>query len=153
MPWRTAALTAAAHPQVLLHPFTTQVEIAVLEADVLVDVIGAGIDRERRRVGLAQHLDLALAQLDVACRQVVVDRAVGPFAYHPGDAQHVLAADVDVVVDHALDDAGVVAQVDEGEMLTVLTPASDPSADADGLADVLGSEFAAQVRAHRGGLR
>ncbi len=109
-----------------------------------------GIDRERRRVGAAEHLDLALPEFDVAGRQVVVDRALGPLADDTGDAQHVLAAHVDVVVDHTLDDAGVVAQVDEGEVLAVLAAAADPAADADGLADVLGAQLAAQVGAHRG---
>ena len=125
-------------PQVLLHPLAPQVEVAVLEADVLVDVVGAGVDRERRRVGLAQDLDLALAQLDLAGRQVLVDRALRPLADDAGDPQHVLAAHVDVVVDHALHDARVVAQVDEGEMLAVFAATADPAADADGLADVVG---------------
>jgi hypothetical protein len=66
---RTAALTADG-PQVLLHPLASQVEVAVLQADVLVDVVGAGVDRERWRLGLAEDLDLAVADLDLAGRQV-----------------------------------------------------------------------------------
>ncbi len=139
--------------EVLLHPLAAKVEVAVLETDVLVDVVGASIDRERWWIGLAEHLDLALAQLDPAGRQVLVDRALGPVAHDAGDAQHVLAANVDVVVDHALDDARVVSQVDEGQMLPVLTTTADPAADADGVADVLGAQLTAQVRAHRRRLR
>ena len=62
---RMAALTVERSPQVLLHPLPTEVEVAVLEPDVLVDVVGAGVDRERRRVGLAEHLDDTLAELDL----------------------------------------------------------------------------------------
>ena len=94
-----------ADPQVLLHPLATQVEVAVLEADVLVDVVGAGVDRERRRVGLAQHLDDAVADLDLTGRQGGVDGALRALAHDAGDAHDVLAAHVDVVVDDALDDA------------------------------------------------
>jgi hypothetical protein len=90
------------YPQVLLHALASQVEVPVLEADVLVDVVGAGVDREGRWVGLAQHLDLAFAQLDLAGRQVLVDGALGALTHDTRDPQHVLAADVDVVVDDAL---------------------------------------------------
>ena len=142
-----------ADPQVLLHPLATQVEVAVLEADVLVDVVGAGVDRERRRVGLAQHLDDTVADLDLAGREVGVDRALRALADDAGDPHDVLAAHVDVVVDDALDDARVVAQVDERQVLAVLATAADPAADADGLADVRRAQVAAQVGAHRGRLR
>jgi hypothetical protein len=46
----------------------------------------------------------------------------------------------------------VIAQVDECEVLAVLAATPDPTADADGLADVLGAQFSAQVGAHGGGL-
>ena len=62
--------------QVALHPLAADVEVAVLQAGVLVDVVGAGVDRERRRLGGAQHLDRAVADLDLAGRQVRVDRAL-----------------------------------------------------------------------------
>ena len=133
-----AELTAAADAQVALHPLAPQVEVAVLQADVLVDVVGAGVDRERRRRGRAQHLDGALADLDLAGRQVGVDRALRPLAHDAGDAHDVLAAHVDRVVDDALHDAEVVADVDEGEVLAVLAAAGDPAAHVHGLADVLG---------------
>jgi hypothetical protein len=54
------------------------------------------------------------------------------------------AAHVDRVVDHALHHAGVVAQVDEGELLAVLAAGGHPAGEADGLADVLGTELAAR---------
>jgi hypothetical protein len=48
-------------------------------------------------------------------------------------------------VDDALDDAGVVAQVDEREVLAVLPAAGHPAAQRDRLADVLGAQLAAQM--------
>ena len=121
---------AAADAQVALHALAPQVEVAVLQADVLVDLVGAGVDRERRRRGRAQHLDRAVADLDLAGRQVGVDGALRALADDAGDPHDVLAADVDGVVDDALHDAGVVADVDEGEVLAVLAPASHPAAHA-----------------------
>ena len=142
-----------ADPQVLLHPLTAQVEIAVLEADVLVDVVGAGVDREGRWVGFAEHLDDAVTDLDLTGREPGVDGALRTLAHDAGDPHDVFAADVDVVVDDALHDARVVAQVDEGEMLTVFPTTAHPTADADGLSDVRRAQIAAQVGPHRGGLR
>src|SRR5690606_10186252 len=68
-----------------------------------------------------------------------------------GDAHDVLAAHVGGVVDDALHDAGVVAQVDEGEVLAVLPPTRHPSAQRHGAADVGGTQGADEVGAHRGG--
>ena len=104
-----------ADAQVALHALATDVEVAVLEAGVLGDGVGALADRERRRLGDVEHLDLAVLDLDLAGRQPVVDvlgRAGGDDA---GDAHDVLGAHVDRVVDDALGDAGVVADVDEGQ--------------------------------------
>ena len=47
-------------------------------------------------------------------------------------------------------DAGVVAEVDERQLLAVLAAGGDPAAQADRLADVLGAQFAALVGAHGG---
>ena len=77
-------------------------------------------------------------------RQVLVDRALGTLTDDTGDTHYVLGAHVDVVVDHALGDARVIAQVDEGEMLAVFAAASDPAGHGDGLADVVRAELAAR---------
>ena len=73
---RMAELTAPRTPQVALHPLAAEVEVAVLQADALVDLVGAGVDRERRRRGGAQHLDDAVAHLDLTGGQRRVDRAL-----------------------------------------------------------------------------
>ena len=122
----------------------------MLQARVLVHLVGAGVDGERRRLSRAQDLDHALTQLDLAGGEVWVDRAFEASAHDAGDAYHVLTAHVDVVVDDALHDAGVIAHIDERELRPVLTPARDPTANADGPADVFHAELARHVRAHAG---
>src|SRR5206468_11972999 len=102
-----------------------------------------------RRLGDVEDLDAAVADLDLAGGQVGVRGALGPMANGAGDAHHVLAADVDRSVDDALDDAGVVAQIDEREVLAVLAPAADPPAQRHRPADVVGAEVAAPIGAHR----
>ena len=67
-----------------------------------------------------------------------VDGALGPHPHRAGDAHDVLAAQVGGAVDDALHDAGVVAQVDEGEVLAVLATPADPAAHVTTCADVLG---------------
>ncbi len=140
----------APHAQVLLHPLAAQIEEAVLQAEVLVDLVGASVDRERRRGGGAQHLDRAVTDLDLTGRQVRVDGAIRPLAHDAGDPHDVLAAHVDGVVDDALDHAEVIAHVDEREVLAVLATTRDPAADGDRLADLGRAQLAAQVRAHGG---
>ena len=125
-----------AHLQVALEAGATQVDVAVAEADRLVDV-GALVDGERRRLRLRQHLDGAVLDLDLAGGEVGVDGALEAGLHGARDAQHVLAAQVVGVGHDALDDAGAVAQVDEGEVLAVLAAALDPAAHRDLVADVV----------------
>ena len=129
---RIAELTADADAQVALHALAADVEVAVLEAGVLVDRVGALVDRERRRLGDVEHLDHAVLDLDPAGRQLVVDVLGGAGGDDAGDAHDVLGAHVDGVVDHALGDAGVVADVDEREVPAVLAAGGDPPGEGDG---------------------
>ena len=62
-------LTVDSDAQVALHALAAQVEVAVAEADGLVDLVGAVVDRERRRLGDRQDLDRAVADLDLAGRR------------------------------------------------------------------------------------
>ena len=52
--------------QVALHALAAQVEVAVAQADRLVDAVGPLVDRERRRLGGGEDLDGAVAHLDLA---------------------------------------------------------------------------------------
>ena len=138
-----------AQAQVALHALAADVEVAVLQAGVLGHLVGALVDRERRRLGDVEDLDRAVLQLDAAGRRAwSLTFSSGRAATVPVTRTHVLAAHVDGVVDHALRDAGVVAQVDEGQVLAVLAAGGDPAAERDGLADVLGAQLAALVGAH-----
>jgi hypothetical protein len=141
-PWRSMARADRAvdrgpDPQVALHALAPDVEVAVRRRDPLATCRPL-VDRERRRLGGVEHLDLAVLDLDLAGRQLVVDvlpRAGGDRA---GDAHDVLGAHVDRVVDHALGDAGVVAEVDEGERSPCSRRVATQPAQGDGLADVVG---------------
>lgn len=137
-------------PEVALHPLAPQVEVAVAQPDHLVDVVGAPVERERRRLGGRQDLDRAVLELDLTGGQVVVDRSLGPLGDGAGDAQHVLAAHVGVVVHHALQHARVVSQVHERQVLAVLATLGDPPAHGDGPADVIGTQLPAVVGAQSG---
>ena len=66
----------------------------------------------------------------------------------PVTRSDVLRPQVVSAVDDALDDAGVVAQVDEGQVLAVLAPARHPAAQRHLPADVAGPQLAAVVGAH-----
>ena len=122
----------------------------MLQPHDLIHVVGPGIDRERRRDRHPQHLHGALPHLDLTRRQVRIDRPGRPLPDDTGDPHDVLAAHVDRVVDHALHDPAVVAQVDEGEVLAVLAAAGHPTAQLDRAPDVVATQCAAQVGAHRG---
>ena len=79
-------------PQVALHPLAAQVELAVAEAERLVDVLL--VELERERLGARDDLELVDLQLDLAGRQVRVDRlgrARGDLALGP---EHELVADL-----------------------------------------------------------
>ncbi len=138
-----------AEPQVALHTRPAQVDVAVAQPHRLVGLV-AVVDGERRGLRLVEDLDGAVPDLHLTGADAGVDGALGAVADGAGDGDDPLGAHVGGVVDHALDDAGVVAQVDEGEVLAVLAPAGHPAAQADGGADVGRAQHAAQVRAHGG---
>ena len=137
-------------PQVGLHGGPPQVDEPVPEADDLVDV-DAVVHRERRRLGGVQQPDRALAQLDLAGRQLRVAGPHGTEAYRALHGHDVLGPHVDRSRHHALDDSRVVADVEEGQVLTVLAALGHPAAHGHRPADVDRPQRAAQVGAHRRG--
>ena len=62
------AVHRGADAEVALHRRAAQVEVAVPQPQHLVDV-DAVVERERRRLGLVQHLERGRADLDLAGRQ------------------------------------------------------------------------------------
>ncbi len=135
------------HPQVALHALGAQVHVAVGEADHLVD-LDAVVELERRRLGGVEQLDLALPHLDLAGGQGRVPGALGACPHDADHPHHVLRAQLRGAVDHALHEAGVVAQVEEREVLTVLTTPRHPAAQRHTSTDVGGAQRPAVVGAH-----
>ena len=151
---RLHQLDAGAHH--LLHFRAAQVEVAVLEADVLAGVF---MRVERQRLGLVQHFDGGGHDFDLAGADAVVDRMAG--AHGAGDAQAILVTDGGGGLHHRgvafgpggfghhLDDAFVVAQVDETHATQVAGDIG-PAAKGDGLADHGLVHEAAEMAAHAG---
>ena len=73
---------------------------------------------------------MTVLQLDSAGRQSIVGAVGRSGRDDAGDPDDVLGPHVDGVVDDALSDAGVVAEVDEGQLLAVLTAGRHPAAQS-----------------------
>ena len=116
--------------QVPLQAGTPQIDIAVAQAHLLVGFVPV-VDREGWRLRLVEDDHRAVAYLDLPCGQPGIDGSLRPAAHRPLNGDHPFAAHLDLGVDDALDHARVVAQVDEGQVLAVLTAPSDPAAHRD----------------------
>ena len=135
-----------------MHALAPQIEEAVFEPHVL-GIIGVHVDRERQRLGRALNFDALDLELDLAGRQLRVDRVVGALHHRAGDGDDVLEPlRVDVLeqrvrhVDDALRHAVMVAQIDE-QKLAVVALAVDPAGKPRGLALVGEPELAAMMGA------
>jgi hypothetical protein len=112
---------------------------------------------ERQRLRLVQQLDLLGHHFDLAGADLVVHRMA--HAHRAGDAQAVLVAHLRCGGDHVpvagcvggfghdLDDAFVVAQVDEAQAAEVAGDVG-PAAEGDGLADQGLVDEAAEMGTH-----
>jgi hypothetical protein len=145
----------AAEHQALLHRLPADVEIAVLEAQALVDGGVRLVDVEGRGLRLGQDLDVGRLQLDRAGRQLRVLGAGQPQGDHACDGDDELGPDPagDHVrlwriglVDHDLCDPVPVTQVEE-DQLAMVPPAVDPTSQAGGRAGVADPQLAARVGA------
>ncbi len=142
---------AVAHEDVGVHPLAPQVEVAVLEAQLLVDV-GVLVDVERRRLGGVEQFGGLGAHLDLAGGEVGVLGAGAAALDTAADAQHVLAASVAgdgvrgrlVGTEDDLHQAAAIAQVDEDEP-AVVAPAVHPARERDLAALVACAQVAAIV--------
>ena len=145
-------------PQVLLHLRASQIEVAVLEAHVLGQILVVHL--ERRRYRWVQDLDRPRQHFDFARNEVRVHRAGGPAPHQPGDLDHVFAADLlrrgkrfgVIRIANNLHQALAIAQVDEYHAAMVAT-AVHPSAHFDGLIEEFGGNEAAIFSAHKFGRR
>ena len=130
--------------------WTAQVDEAIAEPDHLVH-LDAIVDRERGCLRRVEHRHRALPDLDLAGRQLEVDRPLRSSTHHPLDLHDILAADIHGAREDTLHDARVVAKVDEGEVLAVLAALRDPAAQLHGRVDVGRAQRSAQSGPHRGG--
>ena len=128
----------AAQQEAVGHRLAAEVEVAVLQAEALVDRRVRLVDVERRGLGLGQDLDLGGPELDLAGRELGVLRARQPLGDRARDGDHELGADPARdgmrlgrvgLVDDDLGDAVPVAQVQEDQLAVVaatMDPAGEP---------------------------
>src|SRR5581483_11708588 len=125
-----------------------QVEPAVAEAQLLVDVLLVELERQRRRG--REDVELRDLQLDLARRDVRVDRLGRALDDLAGRADDELVADAvrdpgglggALGVDHELADPALVAEVDE-DQAAVVAAAGDPAGERHGRARLLRAQVA-----------
>ena len=115
------------HPQRPRRTFTPQVEVAVLQPRLFVDV-GRADNREGQRRGLGQHLEFGGHYLDLAGRQfgvVVAGRPLANLADHPHAVlrpQALRGLGHRTLAEHHLGQARCVAQVDERDPTEIAAP-------------------------------
>jgi len=138
--------------QALLHHVAAQVDVAVLEPQLLADLL---VERERRRCGRVQHDELRRQQFDLPGTQPRVGRARRARAHLALHLDAELAAEVlgglegfgGVRVEHDLKEPRSVAQVDEDDA-AVVAPAVHPAGHLERAARQGFADFAAIVGAH-----
>ena len=148
---------ARANALQFLHSRPAQVEIAMADAQRLVDAFV--VELERQHLAGREQLELGDGELDVAGGQLVVARGLAardqlPARAHdalePQRMRHGVCLRGALGVDHELHDARAVAQVDEHEP-AVIAPPTDPARERQLSSRVLRARLAAQhvpVAAH-----
>src|SRR5258708_298485 len=142
-----------AQPQSLLHRLAAQVEVAILEAHLLGNVLL--VDHEGRRSGCVEDLGVVREFFDLPALQAGIHRALRTAAHHARHAQHELVAHAvgrgerggAIGMAYDLHQAFAVAQVDEDHPAMVAA-AVHPAVDRDGLAKETSVDEAAIVGAH-----
>ena len=148
---------ATAEGEVVLHLGAAEIDVAIFQADFLVDdgVFGG---REGRCLRVVEEEEGVGDELDFAGGHVGIGEAFATLAEDSGDGDDVLGTrgfglgvglGGDFLVEHDLRDAGAVAEVEEDEIAVVAT-AVDPAHEGDGFAGVGAAQVAAQVRALEG---
>ena len=145
-----------ARPDVALHLRPPQVEPAIADAQRLVDALLVELERQRRRAaqdGRARRPGPRSRRS--ACSGSRSRARVAPPRRAPGRRTRCAASCAAAAavgrtlrVDHDLDDAFLVAEVDEDEP-AVVTARGDPAGERDRAADVVGRERAAAKVAPR----
>ena len=145
---------AVAQHEVALHGRAAQVKVAVLQTDLVTDLLGV-VDLKRGGLRLGQNADVLCDDLDLAGRHLLVDSSRVAGDQLALDSYNELGAagegnveqvGVDRLVERALYDACTVAQQQE-QNAAVVTHAVDPAVNGNGLACVLQTKLTAHMRA------
>ena len=141
---------AAAQEQAVGHRLASDVQVAVLEPQALVDRGVRLVDVERRGLRLGQDLEVGDLQLDLPGRQARVLgplQAPGDLAGHRHDelaahaARDLVGARGIGLVDDDLGQPVTVTQVEE-DQLAVVAASVDPAGEARGRARIRGAQLA-----------
>ena len=135
--------------QVLLHPLAANIEIAELEANAFIHIVGTSIDWKRRRLGGIQHCELTLNKFDTTRWEVGVNRSFWSSLHLARYLHHPLVTNILHIADHTLHYPGIVTYIKERQVFAMFTATSDPSAQSDGLTNVLWAQTATQLCAQR----
>ena len=138
--------------QALLHHVAAQVDVAVLEPRLFLDVL---VELERDRLRAVQHFDAAREQFDLARSEVRVGRARRPRPHRAGHLDHPLATEPlglgedlgRVRIEDDLQQAVAVAQVDENDAAVVATT-MDPAGHFDRGSDEVLVDLATVMGTH-----
>ena len=145
---------AVAQHQVLLHGRTAQVKVAVLQTDLVTDLLGV-VDLKRGGLRLGQNADVLGNNFDLAGRHLLVDSRLVASDQLALDSHNKLGAagegnveqvSVDRLVKGALYNTRAVAQQQE-QNAAVVAHAVNPAVYGNGLTDVLQAKIAAHMRA------
>ena len=85
-------ILAMAEREQMLHPWTAQIQITVLQAQDVGD-IGVVFNHEGRRFGFIQHFDLLHQHFDISGSEVLIVRTIRTEIDQPGHGHDVLAAE------------------------------------------------------------
>ena len=136
------------------HLRTPNVDVAVAHPHQLIDIDRLFVDRERRRLRRVEHFNLLGQHLDLAGRQVGIDRRLAARRHFARNPQDVLVARLvgrrvgSVVLiagpHHHLHDAVAVPQV-EKDQPSVIAAAMHPAGQRHALADMRAAQRPATV--------
>src|SRR5262245_36832060 len=135
-----------------MNPLAPQVEEAIAQTSLL-GKLGVAVDGQRERIRSRLNRQLADSHLDRARREPWVDGIRRAGDHLAGDRDHALEAkrlgrleQRAGAVDHALDHAVVIAQIEEQDVTVVALP-MEPSGEPNREAGMLTPELAALVGA------
>jgi hypothetical protein len=144
--------------EVARHFRATQIEVAILQAQLFVDLVGdfGIVHGERQDFRHVQHFKRLRHHLDFAGGNLGVVRAGGTLADFAGDADDAFAAQRRGLleqflgpirrIEHGLGAAFAVADINEDEAAEI-APGMNPAGERDGLPDVSRAQFVAMMRA------